>query len=207
LGVVVQLRRQVTRLQQQSVRQRLRLAAVAGDRAAVVDQQGQLLALADPGDLEQIGGLDVEAATGQPCHRGEHCGRDPHTASTTTAAPPRRGSPPPENRPRESRAAACTPPKNRLSSRKRPIARPARSSGAVSIPGSAYTTPSSKWTRGAWTASPATIPSSTTRMTVCRIAERIRFDPALPRTSSGAPSRSTAVGDIMLGIRRPGGWW
>ena len=50
------------------------------------------------------------------------------------------------------------------------------------------------------------MPSSITRMIVCRIAERIRFEPALPSTSSGAPSRSTTVGDIMLGIRRPGGW-
>ena len=36
----------------------------------------------------------------------------------------------------------------------------------------------------------------------------MRFDPPLPSTSSGRPSRSTTVGDIMLGSRRPGGcWW
>ena len=33
----------------------------------------------------------------------------------------------------------------------------------------------------------------------------MRFEPALPSTSSGTPSRSTAVGAIMLGIRRPAG--
>ena len=43
-------------------------------------------------------------------------------------------------------------------------------------------------------------------MIVCSTAERIRLEPALPTASSAAPSRRTIVGDIMLGIRRPGGW-
>src|SRR5205085_1771471 len=137
LGVVVECGRQIARLEEQPIGQRLRLAPVASDRAAVVDQQGQLLALTRPGDLEQIRGLDVESTPGQDRDGGERRSDNPHVESTTMAAPPRRGSPPPENRPCPSRAAACTPPKNKLSSRKRPIARPARSSGAVSIPGSA----------------------------------------------------------------------
>ena len=37
------------------------------------------------------------------------------------------------------------------------------------------------------------------------IAERIRFEPALPRASSSSPSRRTTVGDIIDGIRRPAG--
>ena len=41
---------------------------------------------------------------------------------------------------------------------------------------------------------------------VWRIAERMRLEPALPRTTSGSPSASTSVGAIMLGRRRPGGW-
>src|SRR5579875_2697656 len=43
-------------------------------------------------------------------------------------------------------------------------------------------------------------------MIVCRMAERIRLEPALPITSSATPSRITTVGAIMLGSRRPGGW-
>ena len=62
--------------------------------------------------------------------------------------------------------------------------------------------------RGADTASWAGSPWSTTPSTVCRIAERIRFEPALPMAISGRPSRSTTVGAIMLGTRAPGGcWW
>jgi len=56
---------------------------------------------------------------------------------TTIDAPPRRGSPPPQKPPAASRSTAWTPPKNRLRSRKRPIARPDDSSAEVSIPGSA----------------------------------------------------------------------
>src|SRR3954470_6702115 len=39
----------------------------------------------------------------------------------------------------------------------------------------------------------------------CQIAERVRFDPAEPSTSSGRPSSSTTVGAIIDGSRRPGG--
>ena len=72
------------------------------------------------------------------------------------------------------------------------------------MPGSAWTMPCSKCRRGARTASPAPIPSSTARTIVCRIAERIRLEPALPRPSSISPSRSTTVGAIIEGTRRPG---
>ena len=37
---------------------------------------------------------------------------------------------------------------------------------------------------------------------VCKIAERIRLEPALPSTSRGAPDSSTIVGAIMLGLGR-----
>src|SRR6478736_4842568 len=53
-----------------------------------------------------------------------------------------------------------------------------RASAASSIPGSAWTTPCSKCSRGARTASPALISCSTTLTIVCRIAERIRLEPA-----------------------------
>ncbi len=48
-------------------------------------------------------------------------------------------------------------------------------------------------------------PSSTTPRIVCRIADRIRFEPAEPSATSGSPSRSTTVGAIMLGTRAPAG--
>ena len=67
-------------------------------------------------------------------------------------------------------------------------------------------TPSSKCTRGARTAARAPSPRSTTATIVCRIAERMRLEPALPSTSSTSPSRSTTDGDIMLGMRLPAGW-
>ena len=124
-------------------------------------------------------------------------------------APPRRGSPPPLRAPvRGSRATACTPPKNRLISgpagdrqaprrephqrlprrcRARPGRAPARSAAAA---------PRSPPRTGR--------PCSTTRTTVCRIAERIRLEPALPRPSSISPSRRTTVGAIIEGTRRPG---
>ena len=38
------------------------------------------------------------------------------------------------------------------------------------------------------------------------IAERIRFEPAEPSATSGRPSRSTTVGAIIDGIRRPRSW-
>ena len=79
-----------------------------------------------------------------------------------------------------------------------------RASAPSSMPGSAWTIPCSKCRRGARTASPAAIPSSTARTIVCRIAERIRFEPALPRPSSISPSRRTTVGAIIEGTRRPG---
>ena len=41
-------------------------------------------------------------------------------------------------------------------------------------------------------------------MIVCVIAERIRFEPPLPRPRTSSPSRSAIVGDIIDGIRRPG---
>src|SRR5436189_110930 len=47
------------------------------------------------------------------------------------------------------------------------------------------------------------MPWSTTLTIVCRIAERMRLEPALPSTTSTSPSRSTAVGAIIEGIRRP----
>ena len=72
------------------------------------------------------------------------------------------------------------------------------------MPGSAWTTPCSKCRRGARTASSAPIPCSTARTIVCRIAERIRFEPALPSPSSISPSRRTTVGAIIEGTRRPG---
>ena len=72
------------------------------------------------------------------------------------------------------------------------------------MPGSAWTTPCSKCRRGARTASSALIPCSTARTIVCRIAERIRLEPALPRPSSISPSRRTTVGAIIDGTRRPG---
>ena len=75
-----------------------------------------------------------------------------------------------------------------------------------STPGSASTWPFSKCTRGRSTASRAGMPPSTTFSSVWRIAERIRFEPAEPSTTSGMPSRSTTVGAIMLGILRPGVW-
>ena len=52
----------------------------------------------------------------------------------------------------------------------------------------------------------ASIPSSTMREMTCRIAERMRLDPADPRPTSTSPSRRTIVGDIIDGSRRPGGW-
>ena len=107
-----------------------------------------------------------------------------------------------------SRATAWTPPKKRLIAGRRATARPRASSrarAASSIPGSACTTPCSKCRRGARTASPAPIPCSTTRTIVCRIAERIRLEPALPRPSSISPSRRTTVGAIIEETRRPGG--
>ena len=39
----------------------------------------------------------------------------------------------------------------------------------------------------------------------CRIAERMRLEPAEPTTSSGRPPASTIVGAIIDGSRRPGG--
>ena len=57
--------------------------------------------------------------------------------STTIAAPPRRGSPPPQNAPPASRSTACTPPKNRLSSRNRASPRPSPSIPSTATPGSA----------------------------------------------------------------------
>ena len=48
------------------------------------------------------------------------------------------------------------------------------------------------------------MPSASTLISVCRTAERIRFEPALPSTSSTSPSRIAIVGDIIDGIRRPG---
>ena len=77
--------------------------------------------------------------------------------------------------------------------------------GLGSMPGSACTAPASKWSRGASTASAASIPSATRRTIVCRTADRIRFEPPLPSPSSSLPSRSSTVGDIIEGTRRPGG--
>ena len=74
------------------------------------------------------------------------------------------------------------------------------------MPGSASSSRPSTWMRGRDTASWAARPWSTTARIVCRIAERIRFEPALPSAISAAPSLSTTVGAIMLGTRAPGSW-
>jgi hypothetical protein len=71
---------------------------------------------------------------GHPGHPGHPC--HPGYPSTTTAAPPRRGSPPPQNAPPASRSTACTPPKNRLSSRNRASPRPSPSIPSTATPGS-----------------------------------------------------------------------
>ncbi len=55
-----------------------------------------------------------------------------------------------------------------------------RASASASIPGSALTTAPSKWTRGASTAASTPMPSSTRRRITWTIAERMRFEPALP---------------------------
>ena len=73
------------------------------------------------------------------------------------------------------------------------------------MPGSACTAPASKWTRGASTAAATSIPSATRRTIVWRTAERIRFEPPLPSPASSSPSRSSTVGDIIEGMRRPAG--
>jgi hypothetical protein len=71
-----------------------------------------------------------------------------------------------------------------------------------------YRTPSSTWQRGASIAGAAGRPWSTTPTSVCRIAERMRFEPAAADRELDAPSRSTTVGAIIDGIRVPGGeWW
>ncbi len=55
------------------------------------------------------------------------------------------------------------------------------------------------------TADCASIPSSIRRMIVCRTADLMRLEPPLPSPASSSPSRSTTVGDIIEGTRRPGG--
>ena len=122
--------------------------------------------------------------------------------------PPRRGSPPPLSSPVSGlRATAWTPPKKRFCSDQRRTVQPApleRASAASSTPGSASTSRPSTWMRGRATAASAGRPWSITPSSVCRIAERIRFEPAEPSATSGRPSRSATVGAIMLGTRAPG---
>ena len=55
------------------------------------------------------------------------------------------------------------------------------------------------------TAASISQPSETSLTIVCRIAERIRFEPALPSPASSSPSRRITVGDIIDGTRRPAG--
>ena len=64
---------------------------------------------------------------------------------------------------------------------------------------------SSKCTRGAATAATAPRSWSTTPTIVCSSAERIRLEPDEPSARCTSPSSSTTVGDIIDGIRRPGG--
>ena len=82
---------------------------------------------------------------------------------------------------------------------------PAAASAAVSMPGSTATTPSSACSRGASTAACTGSPRSTVLTMTCSSAERIRFEPAEPSTSSSSPSRRTRVGAIAEGSRLPGG--
>ncbi len=118
-------------------------------------------------------------------------GASSHPAPTTSAAPPRRGSPPPDSRPsavaRGGLHAAeeqVELPEPARSPGRRARARRCRSRARRTRrrPRSALAAPGRR--------RPPRMPSSITRMIVCRIAERIRFEPALPSTSSGAPSRS-----------------
>ena len=102
------------------------LAAVAADRAAVVDEQRQLRALARARQQEQVGRARRSARSRRRAPRRRPISRDapPPTCltalATTTIAPPPRAD---RRRPRTavgaSRTAACTPPKNRLRSRNR----------------------------------------------------------------------------------------
>src|SRR3954452_14885737 len=165
----------------------------AGDRAGALHEE------------EVVGGRP--RATAAKNERRRRASRRSAPRHTATATPPRRGSPAPDSSPvAGSRSTACTPPKNRFSERNATSSRPAARSSSRASPGSAYTRPSSKCTRGAMTASCAARPWSTAPTMTCRIAERIRFEPALPSTSSTSPpSPTTAVGAIIDGIRRPGG--
>ena len=156
----------------------------------------------------RAGAVDDEQVGGRPPHprrrparastadaAGASCRRDRAAAPRVAGAGERAGG-------AGSRSTACTPPKNRLRrgrrrSRGRRAPRPARRARRRRAP-------SSKCARGASTAARASSPWSTTPTIVCRSAQRIRFDPALPTTSSTSPSRSTTVGAIIDGIRRPG---
>ena len=108
-----------------------------------------------------------------------------------------------------SRATACTPPKKRLIAGRRATGVPrasSRASASSSMPGlglddalprSAAAAPAPPRRRPS--------PARPTRTIVCRIAERIRFEPALPSPSSISPSRRTTVGAIIEGPAAPAG--
>src|SRR5579864_688684 len=117
------------------------------------------------------------------------CAADDEVAhATTMPAPPRLGSPAAASSPSARTSTALTPPKYKFF-------RPKCTS--PSRPGSAYTTPSARWTRGASTASSTSIPRPTTFATTCRIAPRNLSEPAEPTTSRGRPPSSTTDGAII----------
>ena len=111
---------------------------------------------------------------------------------------------PGRGRPRgRRRRRRCAP----ASARPRSRAAASRSSAASSIPGSACTAPVLEVDPGrVHRLGRPRSPSPTRRTIVCRIAERIRFEPPLPSPASSSPSRRTTVGDIIDGIRRPAAW-
>src|SRR5262249_44814568 len=101
-------------------------------------------------------------------------------ACTTTAAPPRRGSPAPASEPSSRISTAETPPKKRFRARQRTTGKSAASSSSAAEASSQCTTPCSKWSRGAATASSTPSPRAATFAITWRIAPCSRVLPAEP---------------------------
>src|SRR5215207_3463618 len=181
VGRLLELARHLARADQLVAGDLAQLAAVARDVAVIGHAQREAsaadrTAACDPEEVSR----GLATTGGDDGQHGEE--EAPHAA---TATPPRRGSPAPVRAPvAGSRSTAWTPPKNRFCARNGLTTRPARRSRSSSIPGSVKTMPSSKCSRGASTASRAPRPRSTTPTIVCRIADRILLEPALPTTSS-----------------------
>ena len=121
--------------------------------------------------------------------------------------PPRRGSPAPVSSPVEGfRATACDPAEEQvalLPAADRPAASLQVSSAAGSMPGSASTSRPSTCRRGARPRPPPRARRRPRRGSSAGSPSGCGSSPPMPSASSGAPSRSTTVGAIMLGTRAP----